>query len=56
MKLKLIECEDWKAVHFKKRTVLRSDRCLYPEALWWALITEVDVEPTKTKGHYRVIE
>lgn len=35
--MKLIDTKDWKAVHFKDRTILRSDRNLYPEADWWAL-------------------
>ena len=33
--MKLIDTKDWKAVHFKDRTILRSDRNLYPEADWW---------------------
>lgn len=28
--MKLIECKDWKAVHLQDRTILRSDRNLYP--------------------------
>ena len=43
--MKLIDTKDWKAVHFKDRTILRSDRNLYPEADWWALVSTVDVEP-----------
>ena len=29
--MKLIDAKDWKAVHFGDRTILRSDRNLYPE-------------------------
>ena len=47
--------KDWKAVHFKDRTILRSDRNLYPEADWWALVSTVDVEPMKEPGHFKVV-
>ena len=30
--MKLINAKDWKAVHFENRTILKSDRNLYPEA------------------------
>lgn len=33
--MKLIECKDWKAIHLQDRTILRSDRNLYPESVWW---------------------
>lgn len=29
--MKLVNANDWKAVHFQNRTILRSDRNLYPE-------------------------
>lgn len=50
-----IDTKDWKAVHFKDRTILRSDRNLYPEADWWALVSTVDVEPMKEPGHFKVV-
>lgn len=53
--MKLIDAKDWKAVHFKDRTILRSDRNLYPEADWWALVSTVDVEPMKEPGHFKVV-
>ena len=51
----LSECKDWKAVHFVNRTILRSDRNLYPEAVWQALVSGVNAEPMKEVGHYRGI-
>lgn len=54
--MKLNQCKGWKAVHFEDRAILRTDRNLYPEAHWWALISKVEVEPMETKGHYRVID
>lgn len=53
--MKLIDAKDWKAVHFGDRTILRSDRNLYPEADWWALVSSVDVEPMKEPGHFKVV-
>lgn len=53
--MKLIDTKDWKAVHFKDRTILRSDRNLYSEADWWALVSTVDVEPMKEPGHFKVV-
>lgn len=53
--MKLIDTKDWKAVHFKDRTILRSDRNLYPEADWWALVSTVDVEAMKEPGHFKVV-
>lgn len=53
--MKLIDAKAWKAVHFKDRTILRSDRNLYPEADWWALVSTVDVEPMKEPGHFKVV-
>ena len=55
MNLKLIQCEDWKAVHFKNRTILQSDKCIYPRDLWQILVTKIEVEPTEKAGHYRVV-
>ena len=43
--MKLVNANDWKAVHFQNRTILRSDRNLYPEPDWWALVSTVEVEP-----------
>lgn len=53
--MKLNETKDWKAVHFEGRTILRSDRNLYPEADWWALVSSVEVEPMKQLGHYKAV-
>ena len=53
--MKLINAKDWKAVHFENRTILKSDRNLYPEADWWALISSADVEPMDEPGHYKAI-
>lgn len=53
--MKLNETKDWKAVHFEDRTVLRSDRNLYPEADWWALVSSVEVEQMKQPGHYKAV-
>ena len=53
--MKLFECDDWKAVHFNDRTILRSDRYLYHESDWWALVFIVEVEPMAESGHYKAI-
>lgn len=53
--MKLIDTKDWKAVHFRDRTILRSDRNLYPESVWWGLIRMVEVEPMVEPGHYKAI-
>lgn len=53
--MKLKELRDWKAVHFVNRTILRTDRNLYPESTWWALISSVEVEPMENAGHYRAV-
>lgn len=53
--MKLINAKDWKAVHFQDRTILRSDRNLYPEPDWWALVSTVEVEPMAEPGHYKAI-
>ncbi len=31
--MKLIDDKDWKAVHFKSRTVLKADHELFPEPI-----------------------
>lgn len=53
--MKLIEVKNWKAVHFEGRTILRTDRNLYPESTWRALVSTVEVEAMKEPGHYRAI-
>ena len=53
--MKLIECKDWKVVHFQDRTIFRSDRNLYPESVWWGLIRMAEVEPMTESGHYKAI-
>lgn len=54
--MKLIETDDWKAVHFKDRTILRADRNLYPESTWWHLIHDIEVQDGRNKGDYIVVE
>lgn len=54
--MKLIETNDWKAVHFKDRTIRRSDRNLYPESTWWYLIHDIEVKEDGNQGHYIVVE
>lgn len=53
--MKLIETKDWQAVHFENRTVMRYDRNLYREAIWWALVSTVEVEPMEQPGHYKAV-
>ena len=53
--MKLIDTKDWKAVRFKDRTILRSDRNLYPVADWGAVVASGDVEPMKEPGHFKVV-
>lgn len=49
-------CEvNWKAVHFKYRAILISDRLLFPRDKWEYLTNHVEVAPMKAKGHYRVL-
>lgn len=53
--MKLVYDNDWKAIHFQNRTILRSDRNLYPESTWWALVSTVEVKPMDEPGHYKAI-
>lgn len=53
--MKLIETKGWEAVHFEDRTILRSDRNLYPKAAWRALVSTVEVEPMEQPGHYKAV-
>lgn len=53
--MKLANVKDWKAIHFDKRTILQSDKLLYSQAEWSMLIFNMEVEPMKQPGHYRVI-
>jgi hypothetical protein len=53
--MKLTDTHDWKAVHFEDRTIFRSDRSLYPEPTWWALVSTVEVKPMKEPGHYKAL-
>ena len=54
MKLNM-DC-NWRAVHMGARTVLRTDRNLYPQPAWEYLCNRVEVEPTEEAGHYRVVD
>lgn len=51
-----LHTEEWKAVHFPDRTILKSDRDLFPRVDWEMLIYDIEVEPTETAGHYRAKE
>ncbi len=53
--MKLAEAKNWKAVHLDGRTILKSDKVLYPGADWQKLISTVEVEPMKQSGHYRKV-
>ncbi len=54
--MKLHECKDWKAVHFKDRTILKAD-CRYMSAVMLHELAETEVVPiTNRKGHYKVKE
>lgn len=53
--MKLVNDNTWKAIHFQNRTILRSDRNLYPEPIWWELVSTVEVEPMDEPGHYKAI-
>lgn len=55
-RMKLVETNDWKAVHFKGRTILRADRNLYPESIWQHLIHDIEVKEDGNQGHYIVVE
>ena len=55
--MKLIDCKNWKAVHFDGRTILRSDKNLFPMSVWNELLNCTEVEEVYgNPGHYRVIE
>lgn len=54
--MKLHEDDNWKAVHFPDQTILKRDGYLFSKLDWEELIYDVEVEPTATKGHYRVKE
>lgn len=53
--MKLNNDNEWVAVNLGSRTILRSDRNLYPRPTWEYLVSKVEVEPTTEKGYYRVI-
>ena len=52
--MKLSEAPDWKALHFPNGTIITNDRDPFPE--WWTLLNDLEVSPTRGKGHYKVIE
>lgn len=52
--MKLKKNKNWKAVHMEDRTILKSDRPIYP-ASTWKEIENLDVVEMKEKGHYKVI-
>lgn len=52
--MKLHECEDWKAVIFPNRTILKKD-CLYLSGTQLHELAETEVEPTGRKGYYKAI-
>lgn len=53
--MKLMQDNNWKAVHFKDRVILKADKALYPQTVWERLVNKLDVEPLPRAGHYRVI-
>lgn len=53
-KMKLGQIKNWKAVHMEDRTILKSDKSIYP-ASTWKEIENLDVVEMKEKGHYKVI-
>lgn len=52
-KMKLCETKDWKAIHFTDRTILKSDKYLYPAATWNTLTCCIDVQKMNIPGHYK---
>lgn len=52
--MKLGENKNWKAVHMEDRTILKSDKSIYP-ASTWKEIENLDVVEMKEKGHYKVM-
>lgn len=53
--MKLCETKDWKAIHFTDRTILKSDKYLYPTATWYTLTCCIDVQKMNIPGHYKPI-
>ena len=41
--MKLMQDKNWKAVHFENKTVLSTDRNLYPQATWEYLVNKMEV-------------
>lgn len=53
--MKLKNCENWKAVCFDDRTILKDDtRFMWVEQV--KSLLEVEVEPTRRKGFFRAVE
>lgn len=53
--MKLNNDNNWIAVHFENRTVLKSDRNLYPQPTWEYLVNKLEVEPMDGAGHYKAL-
>ncbi len=53
--MKLFETKNWKAIHFTDRTILKSDKNLYPKETWYALTHAIYVEEMDIPGHYKAI-
>lgn len=53
--MKLVNDSNWKSVHFNDRTILKSDKQLFPKDKWQHLLNDVEVEPMKDKGQYRAV-
>ena len=53
--MKLCETKNWKAIHFTDRTILKSDKYLYPAATWHTLTCCIDVQKMNIPGHYKPI-
>ena len=43
----------WKAIHFEDRTLLPTDKNLYPALEWEALLNQ-EVIPMEEEGHYKI--
>lgn len=52
--MKLGQIKNWKAVHMDNRTILKSDKSIYPNSTWKE-IENLNVVEMKEKGHYKVI-
>lgn len=54
--MQLIEIRYWKAVHFNDGRVITPDDKLWLSGGQIKMLLDLQVEPMKRKGHYKVIE